>query len=277
METRRFSFLASIGLFVLVPCLAQEPAKAGDDPFGRSVPTAADPFGKADPSGAAASGTADPPARSPRSSRRNLFPADVQRENGGGIERPSESDRLKPEERIRNELKEWTSIHFVESPLSDAVRQLAEMHDIPILIDNRALEEIGLTALEPVNLSLKNVSLEKALRLLLSNLDMTYMIHNEVLVITTAEAAEQNLGLRVIPLPASLIGEQEDVITAIETTIVPDIWQSAGGPARIAFVKNTLVVAATDPVMEDVESFLQKLADAVESQPAPKVQPTTAR
>ena len=104
------------------------------------------------------------------------------------------------ERRIQAALGDETSLNFVELPLSDAVQQISETHGIPIVVDNRALDEIGMSAEDPVNLSLANVSLRSFLRIMLRDLDLTYVIKDEVMQITTTEAAEQNLVNKVYPV-----------------------------------------------------------------------------
>ncbi|MEM1069110.1 MAG: hypothetical protein AAGI63_09460, partial [Planctomycetota bacterium] len=125
-----------------------------------------------------------------RMSRRRL-------ERYGAIELVGDNET---ERMIESALDNEMSANFVELPLGEAVRQIGEEHDIPIVVDNRALEEIGLSADEPVNLQLKNVSLRSFLRLMLRELDLTYMIKDEVMQITTIEAAEQNLINKVYPV-----------------------------------------------------------------------------
>ncbi|QDT10412.1 VWA domain-containing protein [Planctomycetes bacterium K23_9] len=104
------------------------------------------------------------------------------------------------ERRIQASLGDETSQTFVETPLEEAVASISRMHDIPIVVDRKALEEIGLTPDTPVNVDLKNVSLRSFMRLMLRELDLTYMIKDEVMQITTAEAAEANLINKVYPV-----------------------------------------------------------------------------
>ena len=56
-----------------------------------------------------------------------------------------------------------------------------------------ALEEIGVGTDEPVTVNLHNISLRSALRLMLKNLQLTYIIQDEVLMITTPEEAEKRI------------------------------------------------------------------------------------
>ncbi|MEX2114740.1 MAG: hypothetical protein WD845_16225, partial [Pirellulales bacterium] len=52
----------------------------------------------------------------------------------------------------------------------------------------------------PVTLEVDNVSLRTALRLLLRRLDLTYVVEDEVLLITTVDAASQRIVTTVYPL-----------------------------------------------------------------------------
>ena len=56
-----------------------------------------------------------------------------------------------------------------------------------------ALDEIGISVEEPVTFSISGISLRSALRLMLQPLQLTYLIQDEVLLITTPEAADQQL------------------------------------------------------------------------------------
>src|SRR6056297_318400 len=95
---------------------------------------------------------------------------------------------------------ETTAGPFIEESLENVVRQLSELHDIPIRVDIRSLEEIGLSGDVPVSSDLKGTSLRSYLRLMLEELDLTYMIKDEVLKITTTETAEANLVTKVYPV-----------------------------------------------------------------------------
>ena len=92
------------------------------------------------------------------------------------------------ERRIEATLDDETTLPFVETPLEEAIQTISRQHDIPIIIDRLALEEIGITTDTPVNIDLKNVSLRSAIRIMLRELSLTYVIKDEVMQITTEEA-----------------------------------------------------------------------------------------
>jgi tetratricopeptide (TPR) repeat protein len=104
------------------------------------------------------------------------------------------------------------SLDFRETPLRDVISQLRDKFDIPIVPDAKAFEDAGLDLdTTTVTQSVAGISLRSALRLLLGNLDMTYMVKDEVLMITTKDKAAENLAIKVYPvgdlvLPLSATG-----------------------------------------------------------------------
>jgi hypothetical protein len=104
------------------------------------------------------------------------------------------------EEKIRKALTDPTSIEFVETPLQDVVDYLKDLHGIEIQLDAKALEDAATGSDAPVTANLKGITLRSALRLMLSKMDLTYVIEDEVLQITTAEKAGTKLVTRVYPV-----------------------------------------------------------------------------
>ena len=112
------------------------------------------------------------------------------------------------EKKIRDALKSATQLEFFDAPLSDVIDYLKDYHDIEIQLDTRALEDVGITSQSPVTKTLKGISLKSALRLLLRDLSLTYVIEDEVLLITTPEEAENRLSTKVYPVADLVIPVQ---------------------------------------------------------------------
>jgi len=110
-----------------------------------------------------------------------------------GSENPSER-------KILSELKKPTELDFVDTPLSEVVNYLRDRHQIEIQLDQKALQGVGVDTNTPITKSLRGISLRSALRLLLRDLDLTYVIKDEVLLITTPEQAGNDLVLKVYPV-----------------------------------------------------------------------------
>ena len=101
------------------------------------------------------------------------------------------------EEKIFAALEEETSLEMVEEPLSHVVAYLMDLHGIKIHIDERALKDYLLGADEPITKSLNGISLASGLNLMLRDLDLTWTIVDEVLLITTPREAEEHLVTRM--------------------------------------------------------------------------------
>ncbi len=101
------------------------------------------------------------------------------------------------EGRIRQALELPTLMDFTETPLQDAMDYLKDHHGIAIQLDTRALENAAIGSDTPITRTLTGVSLASALRLLLDDLDATYVVRDGVLLITTKDAAEKMVDLCV--------------------------------------------------------------------------------
>ena len=104
------------------------------------------------------------------------------------------------EERITAALNDQTTINFADTPLIDAVEYVSRQHEIPIILDVISLEESGILTDEPINLILSGITLRSALKIMLEDLDLTYLIEDEVMKITTIDIANEKLSTRVYPV-----------------------------------------------------------------------------
>lgn len=91
---------------------------------------------------------------------------------------------------IRKALNEKTEFNFTEVPLDAAISYLKEQHDVEIHLDNWALLDAGISSEAPITRSVKGVPLRSALSQLLDQLDLTYVIQNGAMIITTKRAAK---------------------------------------------------------------------------------------
>jgi tetratricopeptide (TPR) repeat protein len=104
------------------------------------------------------------------------------------------------EQKIFAALEDDTRLEFIETPLNSVIDFLKDQHDINIEIDTRRLEEVGVGSDTPITRNLRGISLRSALRLILGELDLTYVVRDEVLLITTQEEAEAKLVTKVYPV-----------------------------------------------------------------------------
>jgi hypothetical protein len=115
---------------------------------------------------------------------------------GTQLDRYLEQHRADPRDAsIRAALDQKTDIKFIEKPFRSVFDDLAQRHGIEIELDIRALDDASIPRDTPVTRSIKGVTLRSALNLLLDDLDLTYVVQNGVLKITTKAEAQklQNL------------------------------------------------------------------------------------
>ncbi|MGI9472339.1 MAG: RNA polymerase sigma factor [Rubripirellula sp.] len=168
------------------------------------------------------------------------------------------------ERRIATALDSEASATFIELPLDEAAKTLSETHGIPIVIDGRAIEEIGLSEEEPVTVSMTDRKLRSLLEVMLRDLGLTYTVLGEALVITTLEQGEQELLNRIYWLEGTgyARGDDRSIIESIQTTIDPESWEPLGGPATMVPLgasRPALMIRATYRVHEDLESLFKTL------------------
>jgi len=111
----------------------------------------------------------------------------------------------KAEERIQTALRGPLKLplDFIDTPLLDVMTQLSEDYEIPIQFDRSALDEVAISPDTEVTITISNVSLRSALNLMLKEpelQDLTYVIDDEVLLITTKDVADATLKVKVYPV-----------------------------------------------------------------------------
>ena len=152
---------------------------------------------------------------------------------------------------------------------------------MPLYIDRKALADEGVAIDRPVTCSVKGLSCTTALKLLLDEHDLTYVIHNEVLLITSKAEAENMLTTKVYPVfdlvaappnaPASRRAiDFGSLIDNITTTIAPTTWDDVGGPGTITEFTNSgaLVISQTTTIHDEIAEYLRALREVGTAQNA---------
>lgn len=104
------------------------------------------------------------------------------------------------EQRIYEALEKKVDIEFIDTELQQAIQFLADRYQIPIIPDTARMEEFGVGLDQQINLVISGISFRSALKLMLEQHDLTYIIEDEVMKITTSEYANQLLQTRVYPV-----------------------------------------------------------------------------
>jgi hypothetical protein len=163
------------------------------------------------------------------------------------------------EKKILAALAEPTSFEFSEQPLAEAILFLEDTHDIEIEIDKPALEDIGIDATSTlISRNLSGISLRSALDLVLRDLRLEAVMHDEVLMITTEEVAETMMEARVYNLEMAA-PQLERLVKLIPEVVAPDSWKESGGPGFIGAYGSGLVISQTSRIHDEINELLDQL------------------
>jgi hypothetical protein len=156
---------------------------------------------------------------------------------------------------------------FRDQALKEVAHVIEEEYGFPVRLDAVALDEIGISTEEPVTFSINGISLRSALRLMLQQLQLTYIIQDEVLMITTPEVADLELIICVYDV-REVVGTAEDpaidqLIDAVVACVASETWaKNGGGEAEIRWIKpGLLIISQTRSVHEEVRALLATIRD----------------
>jgi formylglycine-generating enzyme required for sulfatase activity/tRNA A-37 threonylcarbamoyl transferase component Bud32 len=172
-------------------------------------------------------------------------------------------------QKVQEKLDEVANLEFVSTPLADVFDYFKSHHGLRLQLDVRALEDVGISSDVPVTINLQDVSLGAALRLMLRELDLTYVPEpvgpigsgQYLLMVTTSEEIEQRLISVLHP-----VGDLVDIDTgmlehSIVQTIAPASWDMVGGPGSVEYLAEVkaIVVVHTWHVQLKVHDFLDDM------------------
>lgn len=162
-------------------------------------------------------------------------------------------------DRIELALQQTVSFRVVDMPLQEVISRLADQLQITIVLTKK-IEDAGVQPDQPVSRDLSNISAESFLKLLLGDLNLTTMVTDEVLKITTIEDAQspENMVTQIYPvadlldyyrLPAAegsgICADFDPLVNLLTSTLEPDSWQDVGGPAAINGHNNSRTLVIT--------------------------------
>jgi len=178
-----------------------------------------------------------------------MFREAASRPEAGGV--VAWDARIPPEERaVRKALQQEVSFWYAETPLSQLVQHLSADAGVNVVINHRALREVGMTAHFSVSVDAKNVTLETALRQVLRPIDLTFLIRDEVVVVTTPEEREAALLTRVYPV-GDLI-EDDLPEGATPETLSPELLRPRLAPLCTLDLLEEIVQGAVAPITWDI-------------------------
>lgn len=182
------------------------------------------------------------------------------------------------ERRILAALDEPANLDVVEMPLKDVVLYLVERHGIPLILMADKLDEASVGLDVPITKSFKDISLRSVLRLMLKDLELTYCLRDEALLLTTPEDAESQE--RTVAYPVQDLTKDADgffdvdsLAELVPACIKPDAWGDGNGGGPTALSDGWLLVEQTDYVHEQVAALLAVMRRNLASEDHAATQP----
>lgn len=165
-------------------------------------------------------------------------------------------------QKIEHALESMPELAFQDTPLTDVANFLSDVCQIRMLLDQKALSEQEIAADTAVTLTISNVRLENALNLMFEPLGLDYVIHNEVLLITTREMAASMVETRVYPIGDAIEIEMVELAELIRSTVNPDSWfaEDSGSHGRIQVTSRGIVIRQTQRCHAEICDLLDQLA-----------------
>lgn len=169
---------------------------------------------------------------------------------------------------IEKQLASKTELQYLDTTLGDVVGDLELRHKIDIQVDKDALTSEGKSLETVFNLQLRDVSLQSALNQLLKEHGLTWLVTDEVILITTKADAATRTSVNVYSVADLGDGDGNidyDELTEMLTQSVDhESWRTNGGPAgTIAKLsaKKALVITQTYANHRIIAALLKSLAE----------------
>jgi len=150
------------------------------------------------------------------------------------------------------------SIGFFSGQLRELATQLGEKHKISVVIDKLALDDLAIDSTAEVEIEERGIALESALNLLLRPLELTFIVKDEVLLITTQEVADSTFETRVYPFDSGSLNSTVAMELLVKV-VANDTWDENGGEAQIVNVGSRLVINQTYAVHNEINKLLLQL------------------
>jgi hypothetical protein len=114
----------------------------------------------------------------------------------------NETPRPTASDKIRRTLDQVIALDYQGNSFNEAIGHLKDRTQLPVLVDQMALQQMGLVDGGPVNVELRNTrgKIRQALQHLLASHNLTYIIIEDSILITTEETALNRQMRQRIPI-----------------------------------------------------------------------------
>ena len=138
------------------------------------------------------------------------------------------------ERQIERKLQLPVVVDFQSKPLGEVINELRALSGLNMVVDSPALEEKGISLSKPITVPLTGVSLKSALNIILQQANLTYVIKDEALQITTEKHARGKQMRKTYGVA--------DLVIPIDNFYTPDTLNLQRQLGKPAYMSGSLVV-----------------------------------
>jgi len=155
------------------------------------------------------------------------------------------------------------SVNFQQTPLRNCIKQISELAQLKLSINESSMSESGISPDSPITLKLENVRAETVLKLMLRPLALGIVTDKENVSVTSRQDANQTLVSAEHNIGGILGNNLSPIIQLITTVIAPDSWEQNGGNASISIKPpSSISVRQTTDNQSAIKKLLTDLREA---------------
>jgi hypothetical protein len=133
-------------------------------------------------------------------------------------EKPAEKKKV-DNRKLQRKLQARTDLKVEDLPLKDVVKKLADLHEIPIRLDEDALKKAGVAPDKPITAAIENFTLSLSLKHILKDLNLHFGVVDGEIVIGNEP-----------PQPVAEVRAAAAVEAAEEVILQPQVMMLGNGP-----------------------------------------------
>ena len=165
---------------------------------------------------------------------------------------------------VRKALEQKLTCEFRETTLTEFLQFLQSNTQIPMLLDRRSIDEAGVPADAPLTATFEDVALQDILTMVLKDVDLTYTVTDDVLLVTTPDFESYQLTWAIYPIGDLVTAGRsaEALIQMLTTTVAPESWEAVGGPGAVRGIRGVtqaLVITQSCDVHRQIAALLAQL------------------
>ena len=153
-------------------------------------------------------------------------------------------------------------IELDKVPLADAVEFLSQLSTVPITLDLDAMQQLGVTPRDPVNVGITETTVGRILGKMVSSRGLAAEIDDGQVLVTSPAERRQTLRQRrytADDLVGGKAGTMAELADLVRKLVAPASWGGAGGRGTVAADGDALTVVQTATVHYQIVLFCEKL------------------